>query len=135
MLLIIGLTTITQSFSQNVTSDTLDLNSELVCIPKAIMDSVIADLKSGDIAKEEVEILNEQMKLRTTYEENLEQVIEGQKKSIAHCNDAITETSNLADQYKLRLDKIERKSVRQSKVIKWLSAILITSLFLNVAHL
>lgn len=125
----------TQSICQTATSDTLDLNSELVCIPKSIMDSVIADLKSGDIAKEEVEVLNEQMRLRTTYEENLEQVIEGQKKSIAHCNDAITETSNLADQYKLRLDKVDRELSNKKKWVKILSIISITSLFLNIAHL
>lgn len=135
MLLIIGLTTTTQSFCQRDISDTLDLNSELVCIPKHIMDSVIADLKSGDIAKEEVEVLNEQMKLRTTYEDNLEQVIEGQKKTIAHCNDAIQETGQLADQYKLRLDKVDRELHNKKKWVKILSIISITSLFLNIAHL
>jgi len=135
MLLMIGLLMTTPSISQTVTSDTLDLNSELVCIPKAIMDSVIADLKSGDIAKEEVEVLNEQMALRTTYEANLEQVIEGQKKTIAHCNDAISETSQLADQYKLRLDKVDRQLTNKKKWVKILSIISLTSLFLNIAHL
>ena len=135
MLLTIGLLMTTQSFSQSATSDTLDLNSELICIPKAIMDSVIADLKSGDIAKEEVEVLNQQMELRTTYEANLEQVIDGQKKTIAHCNNAITETSQLADQYKLRLDKVDRELHHKKKWLKILSIITITSLFLNVAHL
>jgi uncharacterized coiled-coil protein SlyX len=99
------------------------------------MDSVIADLKSGDIAKEEVEVLNEQMALRTTYEANLEQVIEGQKKTIAHCNDAISETSQLADQYKLRLDKVDRQLTNKKKWVKILSIISLTSLFLNIAHL
>lgn len=131
----IGLTTTTQSISQTATSDTLDLNSELICIPKSIMDSVIADLKSGDIAKEEVEVLNEQMALRTTYENNLEQVIEGQKKTIAHCNDAVQETGLLADQYKLRLDKVDRELTNKKKLIKILSIISLTSLFLNIAHL
>lgn len=135
MLLMIGLTTTTQSISQTATSDTLDLNSELICIPKSIMDSVIADLKSGDIAKEEVEVLNEQMALRTTYENNLEQVIEGQKKTIAHCNDAVQETGLLADQYKLRLDKVDRELTNKKKLIKILSIISLTSLFLNIAHL
>lgn len=131
----IGLTTTTQSISQTATSDTLDLNSELICIPKSIMDSVIADLKSGDIAKEEVEVLNEQMALRTTYENNLEQVIEGQKKTIAHCNDAVQETGLLADQYKLRLDKVDRELTNKKKWVKILSIISLTSLFLNIAHL
>jgi uncharacterized coiled-coil protein SlyX len=125
----------TPSISQTATNDTIDLNSELVCIPKSIMDSVIADLKSGDIAKEEVDVLNEQMKLRTTYEENLEEVITNQKKAIAHCNDAITETSNLADQYKLRLDKVDRELTHKKKWVTILSVISITSIFLNIAHL
>ena len=99
------------------------------------MDSVIADLKSGDIAKEEVEALNEQMALRTTYESNLEQVIEGQKKSLVNCQNAVTLSSDLADQYKLRLDKVDRQLTRKKAWVKILSVISITSLFLNIAHL
>jgi hypothetical protein len=125
----------TQSISQIVISDTLDLNSELVCIPKALMDSVIADLKSGDIAKEEVSILNEQMSMRNIYEKNLEDIAQGQKKALANCNNAITETSNLADSYKLQLDKVDRQLTHKKKWVTILSTISLLSIFLNVAHL
>lgn len=131
-----GLLMTIQSFSQNVTNnDTLDLTQPLVCIPVPIMDSIIADLKSGDIAKEEVVVLNEQVRLRTTLAENLEKVIEGKDKIIVNCQNALTENSNLTDSYKLQLDKVARKSEKQKKLIKVLSIISITSLFLNLANL
>jgi hypothetical protein len=123
----------TKGSSQSVTSDTTKLNTQLVCLPKSIMDSVIADLKSGDIAKQEVCILNEQIKLRTAHEQNLERIIEGNKKAIAHCNNIVAESSDLADQYKVRLDKSNKKLKRNKGWLKVLVVVSITSLFLNVA--
>ena len=94
---------------------------EIVCIPKSVMIKVVKDLKEGDIAKEEVAVLNQQIELYNKYAEKSDLVIINLKNQVTNCQTSLTESLNIGSSYKLRLEKAERKSANKDVWIKSLA--------------
>lgn len=85
------------------------------------MIKVVKDLKEGDIAKEEVVLLNEQIELCNKYQEKSDLVIVNLKNQVANCQTSLTESINIGSSYKLQLEKLERKSANKNVWIKSLA--------------
>ena len=111
------------SFCQtDTTSNKTDTTFKgIVCIPKSVMIKVVRDLKEGDIAKEEVAILNEQIELHNKYIEKSDLTIATLKNQLVNCQTSLTESVNIGSSYKLRLEKVEKKSANKDGWIKGLA--------------
>jgi hypothetical protein len=96
------------------------------------MVNVVKDLKEGDLAKEEVAILNEQITLQNLYIEqsdSLQKVLKAQALFFINAND---EKDGYLTAYKLRLEKADRNTQKQSSWIKGLGIALVVSIASNL---
>lgn len=138
----LGLITSLQGFSQVAITDTnntafpdttISDPYEVICTPKYIMVQVIKDLKDYDIAKEELDAITQQFELQTTYIDQQDSLVVSLKNQCSNIGNMLQESSQLADTYKLRLDKVERKSVKKDGWIKGLAIGLVVSIITNFA--
>jgi hypothetical protein len=95
---------------------------------------MITDIKNGDDAKEEKEMLEEQLVLQGQYVDQADSLVEHYKKSLAVMNKISDEKEDYIQTYKLQLDKVARKSEQQRKWINYLFIGFATSLIINFTH-
>jgi len=134
LITVVGLITSLPSFCQtDTTINETDTNLiEVVCIPKSVMINVIKDLKEGDIAKEEVAVLNEQIELQNKYTQKCDLALISLKIQVVNCQSSLDDAANIGLSYKLRLDKVERKLTHKKKWVKILLSVALTSIFINI---
>jgi len=115
-----------QSFCQTATA-----SDSLIILPTKYVINMIIDLKTGDDAKEENEVLEEQLILQAEYVDQADSLVAHYKRNLATMVKISQEKEEYIDTYKLRLDKVARKSEQQRKWINYLLVGLGTSLIIN----
>jgi hypothetical protein len=95
---------------------------------------MITDIKSGDDAKEEKEMLQEQLILQAQYVDQADSVTKYYKQKVITLDNMLQDRSEMADTYKLQLDKVSRKSEQQRKWIDYLLIGFATSFIINFTH-
>lgn len=129
-----------QGFSQTAIKDTntalpdttLKDPYEVICTPKYIMVQIVKDLKDYDYTKEELEVITQQFELQTSYIDQQDSLVVNLKNQCVNVGNMLQESSQLADTYKLQLDKVARKSEKQKSWIKGLAIGLVVSLASNL---
>jgi len=115
-----------KSFCQTATE-----SDSLILLPKHFILGMITDIKKGDEAIEENAMLEEQLVLQAQYVDQADSVTEYYKRKVVGLNNMLQDRSEMADTYKLQLDKVARKSEQQRKWINYLLVGLGTSLIIN----
>lgn len=118
-----------KSFCQTATE-----SDSLIILPKQMVLNMITDIKKGDDAIEENEMLEEQLVLQAQYVDQADSVTEYYKRKVIALDNMLQDRSDMADVYKLQLDKVARKSEQQRKWINYLLIGLGTSLIINFSH-
>ena len=118
-----------KSFCQTATE-----NDSLIILPKQMVLNMITDIKKGDDAIEENEMLEEQLILQAQYVDQADSLTAHYKKSLATMMRISEEKEMYIDTYKLQLDKTARKCEKQCKWINYLLIGLGTSLIINFSH-
>lgn len=118
-----------KSFCQTATE-----SDSLIILPKQMVLNMITDIKKGDDAIEENEMLEEQLVLQAQYVDQADSVTEYYKQKVIALDNMLQDRSDMADIYKLQLDKVARKSEQQRKWINYLLIGLGTSLIINFSH-
>lgn len=96
------------------------------------MINVVKDLKEGDLAKEEVAILNEQISLQNTYIEQSDSVKNVLKEQALFFINANDEKEAYLTTCRLQLEKANKKTQRQSSWLKGLGIALVISIASNL---
>jgi len=118
-----------QSFCQTATA-----SDSLIILPTKLVLNMIIDIKNGDDAIEENEMLEEQLVLQAQYVDQADSVTEYYKQKVIALDNMLQDRSEMADTYKLQLDKVARKSEHQRKWINYLFIGFATSLIINFTH-
>ena len=118
-----------KSFCQTATE-----SDSLIILPKQIVLNMITDIKSGDDAKEENEMLEEQLVLQAQYVDQADSLVAHYKRSIVTMIQISEEKEQYIESYKLQLDKVSRKSEQQRKWINYLLIGFATSFIINFTH-
>lgn len=114
-----------QSFSQNVITSNDDStlydpsfvdSTEIIGVPRFIMLNVIRDLNEGDVAKEQVDMLTEQLVLQAQLLDKQDSINAGYKKQIVQWQNISQDKDVYLDTYKLQLDKTARE-LKKSKIL------------------
>lgn len=96
------------------------------------MVKVIKDLKEGDIAKDEVIILNEQIILQNLYNIKCDSALLITKNQVENYQNAINECTNINLSYKTQISKLEQKLSNKNGWIKGLIFTLGISIITNL---
>lgn len=113
-----------QSFCQKDTTSNNDStsyigtftdSSEVIGIPRYIMLNVIKDLDEGDIAKEQVDNLTEQLILQAQLFDKQDSINAGYKKQIIQWQNISQDKDSYLDSYKLQLDKTSRELKKEKR--------------------
>lgn len=128
-----------QGFCQSVTTSSDDStsydatfidSSEVIGIPRYIMLNVIRDLNEGDVAKEQVDNLTEQLVLQAQLLDKQEAINENYRKQINQWKSISDEKDGYIDSYKLQLDK----TARELKIEKrWKNMLQFTQVITTIA--
>lgn len=118
-----------KSFCQTATE-----SDSLIILPTHVVLSMITDIKTGDDAREENEMLEEQLVLQAQYVDQADSAVAFYKKNLAIMAKISEEREQYIDTYKLQLDKVSYKSEKQRKWINYLLIGLGTSLIINFSH-
>ena len=118
-----------KSFCQTATE-----SDSLIILPKQIVLNMITDIKSGDDAKEENEMLEEQLILQAQYVDQADSLVAHYKRNLVTMVQISEEKEQYIDSYKLQLDKVSRKSEQQRKWINYLLIGFATSFIINFTH-
>ena len=114
-----------QSFCQNDIQSNDDSTSydasfidstEVIGIPRYIMLNVIKDLNEGDVAKEQVDMLTEQLVLQAQLLDTQDSINAGYRKQINQWKSISDDKDAYLDSYKIQLDKTARE-LKQSKIL------------------
>lgn len=113
-----------QSFCQSVTMSNDDSTSidatftdstEVIGIPRYIMLNVIRDLNEGDVAKEQVDMLTEQLVLQAQLLDKQDSINQGYRKQIIQWKSISDDKDAYLDSYKLQLDKTSRELKKEKQ--------------------
>ena len=99
-----------KSFCQTDTA-----SDSLIILPKQIVLSMITDIKAGDEAKEEKEMLEEQLILQAQYVDQADSAIAYYKKTVAIWKNISAEKEEFIDTYKIQLDKTARELKKEKR--------------------
>lgn len=100
---------ITSSDDSSTYDATFIDSSEVIGIPRYIMLNVIRDLNEGDVAKEQVDMLTEQLVLQAQLLDKQEAINENYKKQINQWKSISDDKDAYLDSYKIQLDKTSRE--------------------------
>lgn len=140
ILIILNLLIVTsQSFCQNdITSNddstsydgTFIDSTEVIGIPRYIMLNVIKDLNEGDVAKEQVDMLTEQLVLQAQLLDTQDSINAGYRKQINQWKSISDDKDAYLDSYKIQLDK----TARELKIEKrWKNILQFTQVITTIA--
>lgn len=125
ILIILNLLIVTsQSFCQsditsNDDSTSYDItfvdSSEVIGVPRYIMLNVIRDLNEGDVAKEQVDMLTEQLVLQAQLLDKQDSINAGYRKQIIQWKSISDDKDAYLDSYKLQLDKTSRELKKEKQ--------------------
>ena len=107
-----------KSFCQTATE-----SDSLVILPKYMVLNMITDIKTGDDAKEENEMLEEQLILQAQYVDQADSLVAHYKKNIITLMKISEEKEDYIDTYKLQLDKTSRELKKEKQ---WTNILKIT---------
>ena len=126
ILIILNLLIVTsQGFCQNDIQSNDDSTSydasfidstEVIGIPRYIMLNVIKDLNEGDVAKEQVDMLTEQLVLQAQLLDTQDSINAGYRKQINQWKSISDDKDAYLDSYKIQLDKTARE-LKKSKIL------------------
>jgi len=80
-----------------------------VCLPKWTLQKVIADLEDGDLAKQELLLMQEQSALQSDYITIQDSLISEFTNSLRSCEDSRGAALELIDIQENQIDKMEKK--------------------------
>ena len=115
-----------QSFCQSVTMSNDDSTSyditfvdsaEVIGIPRYIMLNVIRDLNEGDVAKEQVDMLTDQLVLQAQLLDKQDSINAGYRKQIIQWKSISDDKDAYLDSYKLQLDKTSRELKKEKQTV------------------
>lgn len=106
---------ITSSNDSSTYDATFVDSSEVIGIPRYIMLNVIRDLNEGDVAKEQVDMLTEQLVVQAQLLDKQEAINENYKKQINQWKSISDDKDAYLDSYKLQLDKTSRELKKEKQ--------------------
>jgi hypothetical protein len=90
-------------------------STEVIGIPRYIMLNVIRDLNEGDVAKEQVDMLTEQLVLQAQLLDKQDSINAGYRKQIIQWKSISDDKDAYLDSYKLQLDKTSRELKKEKQ--------------------
>lgn len=90
-------------------------SSEVIGVPRYIMLNVIRDLNEGDVAKEQVDMLTEQLVLQAQLIDKQDSINAGYRKQIIQWKSISDDKDAYLDSYKLQLDKTSRELKKEKQ--------------------
>ena len=90
-------------------------SSEVIGVPRYIMLNVIRDLNEGDVAKEQVDMLTEQLVLQAQLLDKQDSINAGYRKQIIQWKSISDDKDAYLDSYKLQLDKTSRELKKEKQ--------------------
>lgn len=90
-------------------------STEVIGIPRYIMLNVIRDLNEGDVAKEQVDMLTEQLVLQAQLLDKQDSINQGYRKQIIQWKSISDDKDAYLDSYKLQLDKTSRELKKEKQ--------------------
>jgi hypothetical protein len=90
-------------------------SAEVIGIPRYIMLNVIRDLNEGDVAKEQVDMLTDQLVLQAQLLDKQDSINAGYRKQIIQWKSISDDKDAYLDSYKLQLDKTSRELKKEKQ--------------------
>lgn len=106
---------ITSSDDSTSYSATFIDSNEVIGIPRYIMLNVIRDLNEGDVAKEQVDMLTDQLVLQAQLLDKQDSINAGYRKQIIQWKSISDDKDAYLDSYKLQLDKTSRELKKEKQ--------------------
>ena len=121
-----------QGICQPVTSPSD--STKLIGVPHWILKNVIKDLNEGDVAREQVVALNEQIEYQQKYVTLSDSVNKIYRKQIVEWQNISQDKDQYITSYKLQLDKVARQSENRRKWLSYFVIAFTSTLIINFTH-